>query len=582
MSLKGAQIKDDRPDDHGRVASRERVVAAIYETVIRPELYDSFMDVWGAHLGAALEEVPSGGADREITIDPGLQAHFVRAHEILEQIGRRSQPKSLSDQVARAPGIAVLLDRNGRVVAASAAGAALIGGVKTAAEIRADLPAHADELLAGVLARAQSGDSGAATVVLATGRTPRHLMARLVTPRGTEEAGPSVLIEALEYQWSETAEAMLITSFGLSGAEVDVVRHLLAGETLKEIAERSGRSEHTVRNQAKAVLAKTGAPSQVDLIRLVVFLINQASGRMTARESALSIPEERMEMSTGLGMQLFRAGAPDGRPVIFLHGMLDGPAPLQFNQAELMRRGLCVLAPIRPGFGTSDPIRRADQVLDITVRHVEELIARERLSKPVLLGNLGGGVFAHVAASRLGRKVGGVVTAAGNVPIRSVAQFNYMAPRQRVVAYTARYAPKLLPTILRAGIAQVDGAGIDDFTTALFRPETHDHAAIRRVGCVSLMQAGFRFSVQQGHLGFATDSHIVVRDWSSEIRRPASRAICLVGRHDPVLSADDVVAAMGQRPNHEVRVFEDAGQLLFYEHPDRVLDAVEEVAGVFA
>ena len=92
--------------------------------------------------------------------------------------------------------------------------------------------------------------------------------------------------------------------------------------------------------------------------------------------------------------------------MIFLHGMLDGPAPLQFNQAELIRRGLCVLAPIRPGFGTSDPIRRVDQVLDITVRHVEELIARERLSKPVLLGNLGGGVFAQVAASRLGRKVG--------------------------------------------------------------------------------------------------------------------------------------------------------------------------------
>ncbi|MFD2856963.1 LuxR C-terminal-related transcriptional regulator [Seohaeicola zhoushanensis] len=96
----------------------------------------------------------------------------------------------------------------------------------------------------------------------------------------------ALVIEAMEYRWTAAAEAMLVASFGLSRAEVDIVRQLLAGRSLRQIAEQSGRSEHTVRNQAKAVLAKTGAPGQVDLIRLVVFLINQLDAGADAGQAA--------------------------------------------------------------------------------------------------------------------------------------------------------------------------------------------------------------------------------------------------------------------------------------------------------
>ena len=93
-----------------------------------------------------------------------------------------------------------------------------------------------------------------------------------------------------------SAAALLAETFGLSPAEVDLVRQLLAGHALKDTARDSGRSEHTVRNQTKSILAKTGAPGQVDLVRLVAFLLSEdtshsgavATGDVAGRHAAFA------------------------------------------------------------------------------------------------------------------------------------------------------------------------------------------------------------------------------------------------------------------------------------------------------
>ena len=98
-----------------------------------------------------------------------------------------------------------------------------------------------------------------------------------------------------------------------------------------------------------------------------------------------------------------------------------------------------------------------------------------------------------------------------------------------------------------------------------------------RLDLAELFATGLSFSIEQGHIGFATDSHYVVRDWSREIDRLDTRVIYVAGAHDPVNNVADAVAAMKDRPKVEVRVIEDAGQLLFFERPDLVFDAIREV-----
>ena len=57
--------------------------------------------------------------------------------------------------------------------------------------------------------------------------------------------------------------------FGLTPGEAALVGDLLAGHELRDIAERSGRSVHTVRSLLGRLMAKTETHRQSDLIRLL-------------------------------------------------------------------------------------------------------------------------------------------------------------------------------------------------------------------------------------------------------------------------------------------------------------------------
>lgn len=574
----------DGPYNPGRTAPegtiRERVIAAIYESVIRPDLYDEFMDVWGSHISQIVETKADEGGEGAVEVDPDLQAHFARAYEIFEQIGRKTPSDQIGERIERAPGVALLLDARGELIAASPSARDLLGGDPALDTLRRALGSHSAELLGQMLRQADAGNSTAAPVILWTDWAPRHLVARIVHAPVHPGSGPSltVVIESLEYRWSDEAEAMLVTSFGLSRAEVDLVRQLLGGRTLRQIAEDSGRSEHTVRNQAKSVLAKTGAPGQVDLIRMVVFLIRPRGASDGAFAGFGAFPETLMRMeSTGKTVQVMQFGPRGGRPVIFLHGMIDGLAAVFFLREELAAANIRMIVPVRPGFGKSDPVARGEDALDVLEAHVREVIERLSLRRPVLMCHLAGNIYGQVLVRRLGKLLAGLLSISGNPPVTRVSQLARMPRRQRVVAYTARFAPALLPTILRAGIAQVDGQGVDHFRKALFAPGTHDAGVIERLDLTELLHAGFRFSVEQGMIGFATDSHLVVYDWSRHLGPLEVPVIMLHGERDPVVPPDSLIDAMEGIRGSEVRLVPEAGQLLMYEHPRIVLDALEEL-----
>jgi len=56
--------------------------------------------------------------------------------------------------------------------------------------------------------------------------------------------------------------------WGLTPAEASVVSLINSGYTLTEIADLRGTSVHTVRNQVKAALLKTGSRRQADCLVL--------------------------------------------------------------------------------------------------------------------------------------------------------------------------------------------------------------------------------------------------------------------------------------------------------------------------
>ena len=134
-----------------------------------------------------------------------------------------------------------------------------------------------------------------ADALLSEGLRSIHLNAgvRSIPLRGRPEAGPGVLhvvpvrraahdlfgqataILVLPRASSEpTARTPLLQAlFDLSPVEASVAARIAAGRSVEEIATADVKSVHTVRNQLKSVLAKTGCTRQADLARLLGQLV---------------------------------------------------------------------------------------------------------------------------------------------------------------------------------------------------------------------------------------------------------------------------------------------------------------------
>lgn len=96
----------------------------------------------------------------------------------------------------------------------------------------------------------------------------------------TKASAPHVLVEAIhavaagkKYLSPVTAQKMALRDFGaaghdeLSGREFEVLRMLVQGRTVKEIAELMALSAKTVANHQSAIRQKLGADTAIELLR---------------------------------------------------------------------------------------------------------------------------------------------------------------------------------------------------------------------------------------------------------------------------------------------------------------------------
>ncbi|NSX56778.1 helix-turn-helix transcriptional regulator [Parasulfitobacter algicola] len=79
----------------------------------------------------------------------------------------------------------------------------------------------------------------------------------------------SILLTISEQADEQTEIQNIKYQFGLTNAEASVTYSIYQGVTINEYAQSRSLSIHTVRNQVKAVLSKTGSRRQSDLIRLI-------------------------------------------------------------------------------------------------------------------------------------------------------------------------------------------------------------------------------------------------------------------------------------------------------------------------
>jgi len=577
--------KSNNPD---QLESEAALIEHIYSIALEPQGYDDFMELWDVHVSSALKNLEEfkqhQTEDQPKLISPSIEKHFEIGFRLLQEMGRNS-PATLFESEQNTNGEpAILIDKNAKCVWFNGAADRCfqLGKLKSAFEL--SFRANGENVLRDMIGWASTEAPPAKNShVIQLHSTKEDKSYYLIAKPIIDRSGESLIhLQHAMPRWKNPLNDLLISAFSISEAEIEIAKELMDGLTIAEIAEQRNKSAATVRTQVKSLLSKTGTKSQTDLVRLLLSLIrvieNEPDNELKQPSSSINL----IARPSNRTIPVREFGPSNGRPVIFIHGMLDGCSITRQIEGQLEKYNIRLIAPERPSFGSSSsapgPIETATMRF---ASDVEAVMNELSLKNAVLLGHMAGSIYTFSTAAHLGSRITGILNVSGGVPIINNIQLSSMSTRQRLVAYTAKYTPKLLPFILRAGIRQLDFGGEEDFMNALYENAPHDQRALLNKEIFRVVCDGYHFAISQGYKAFEIDSYHAVRNWSDVVQQSTCPIMLVHGRHDIVIAATSIeIFAERFKDRTKLVMVEDAGQLVLYAKPELVFEQLDKFIGI--
>ena len=380
-----------------------------------------------------------------------------------------------------------------------------------------------------------------------------------------------LLISLLD--WSPDYEAHLQETLNLSPAELKVARGLLEGLTAQETANQVGRSEETVRSHIKALLKKTGARRQTELVQFLTILRHVSDTESEQQPRAAEFGGITREMlSVGEdAIEVVRYGS--GHPVIYFTTS-SPPEETQEVREAFEAAGFSVIAPARPGFAGSPklPGDASDALISVFLDRLYDLAPRP----PLLVGHREGGILAARAAAKLtaaGKPIAGLGLVSTGAPIANVKDFEKAPSNERRSFLTAQFArPALILGFKTAArLFRSSELGQEQVVRYFFSSSPIDCALAAEKKYYEITRSMIAYSFEDP-VQIVNDIATWGRDWSDAIAQlePHCRIRFIHGSDHNFMSADEVKAFVETRPHTDAFVVEEGGQLALYQKPGEV------------
>jgi pimeloyl-ACP methyl ester carboxylesterase len=552
------------------------LVDLTYSATTDPGRYEELVQVWEQYMSGL------SPGDIEDAQQHHLR-HFNQALEIFERIGRQKHRQDRADMVVELFEVpAYVIDRNGGVVQANKVGGAGPLAIPSDALEQRDMAGELDPAaLKAAIVDIQQG----ASVALIPVHDSEDRLTDCAVVTALEEGqaeGDRFLVVSSGPSVNENQLASLKLRFNLSSSETEVFAALLRGETVAGISERRGVGLATTRTQVRKLLEKTNSPTLADLIRQATLINAQITAvglaqKLTATENADAVSYDRILTSDGRLMAYRDFGAPDGRPVLFIHNMIGGAIWTQEMEQLARAKGWRIIAPSRPGFGLSDSYPARDmELVRKTCSDMRALLDHLMIDRVLVIGMISSaGVGIRFAKDHSDRVVGLLnVSHAGVVDDELI---DAMANPSRAMAKTYRKSPTALRFLIRVAVASVDLLGPTQMLRSNFRRSAPDTVLFEDKKLVDAIGQGLQHAIAQGGEAFSRDGFVSLNDFSDDLRSLTCRAVCLMGREDAMYPTAHALRLMEKLPEYEAVVFENAGQFVFYGRFSEVLDVMEGI-----
>lgn len=576
----------------------EAIVDKLYDIAIDPQSLDSFMETWNAAgLDASVARQSIESFDE---FDKAYKSHLKRAETFL----RRDQHSALGPDFVEllAPFenlAAFIIDKSGRFVAKND-GAAEAFGVKLGADCKQSmLPADVQNALIEAIEDTNQGST----------QTDRLLKFEMMENRGTalfrlrrlefagDASAPYVLVVTTHYYWQAALGQTLKDTFDLTPAEQGVVRSLVEGQDAKTIAARRGTSEGTVRGQIKSVLAKMGARTQSEVIRLVLSLreISQSASGNDQRlpnqttsvdsdwlEKEVWKPFNTLILEDGRKMDYLDMGPATGAPVLYTH---MGYSMARWTEPMIklaFHHGLRVIVPMRAGYGYSDNMDPKADILATTRSDTLALLAHLSIKRLPYIAQGGDLIFAIDFAAHHPEIVSEIGGLGARPSLPGDLHYSSMSKWHRFFLSTAKHAPHLLKFTAKAAIAMCKRIGVTEMYHHMNKSSAADMALIEDPHTHAVLIANAELSASATtdiSQAYAMELLVSERPWSELMHQAKHIKTWFInGIEDPSTDTATIAEYREAYPWIDIEVMQNAGQMLIYSKFKEVIPRIAEAA----
>jgi DNA-binding CsgD family transcriptional regulator/PAS domain-containing protein len=205
-----------------------------------------------------------------------LLPHLARAMRIRQSLeAARAETATVRMALDKISFGVVLTDQTGRISYANEAASSMLrcgsGLLSVGGRLAARMTQDDNALKAAL-----RGSGGCVAIRRASAVGKLHLLVAPLPERAAaslDAARGTLMILIKDPENSEQpAATMIAAAFGLSRAEARVAEAIARGRTIQEIADETRASRNTIRVQVQAILDKTGAGRQAELVRMILGL----------------------------------------------------------------------------------------------------------------------------------------------------------------------------------------------------------------------------------------------------------------------------------------------------------------------
>lgn len=254
-----------------------------------------------------------------------------------------------------------------------------------------------------------------------------------------------------------TISKFVSDSFELTHAEFTLVRELLTGGTLREIADRLGKSWETTRSQVKSLTNKLGVNSQADILRM----LGQAA-TLLPRSPATVAPdadatEGRVQRPDGRTVIYAVDGPPSDKTLVYLHGMIQGRHWPEKARALALSRGWRVVRISRAGRGPSTV--NTKEGLALLQDHVDDVMAvleQENIGTFSIYGTADGFSVGYLLALQHPERVRMIIGVEIIPPILSRKVVDGFTTKMKTFGLACLYAPKTIKFMLQLAMYRLE------------------------------------------------------------------------------------------------------------------------------